>query len=989
MTTVVDKIKKDFKIECSTRSDFALFKREMESKGIHVTFISNPSDRAEDITVFRCLNCRGRRSLIREKVRGKVDNDSIYILISGTSTDRYSYNVCKVSKVYIVCPRCSVVYSTSGHVCERVFKPVPMRSIKSVFKKVLAVDLFYDIETYLGQGDKFVPGLVAFTYHCHLINANNPPADEIHNEISSLLPCCIREMHEILIHNELNVVPLPSPDKYCYYFYDGQLDEKDDIMLSFVNIIELLLKYLIEKIKFPLDVRMSLISFNGNKFDDFFFFKSLVKKRTFNGLSMKYCSILERSSKLLCISYLFLDKTDEKRKNKVSFRTHDLRNFLSTGSLSSNAQKFQIPCGKTLFPHSLITKLSRGQCAPILSEFPDFEYFEEVIRIDMCKCGKRGGCIQCKKEVYEESKREHGSGEYDLMKLWYTYCCNDVYVTECLYYTFMNTLKELFSPLYQYSIDPSSKLTLPSLTNALAYLKTCEDKDSKLLCTPISDALSHCFKAIYGGHCQTTLIGEVPQPEEYIFFDFNGEYSGLMECPLPCGEVQIISSSEARQLQLEVSEKWSSNVPQAHFEDLYPFVVKCVLRGPNEPHLVFDLPNVPERDINGCLAWNFCTKKGVYSSVDIFVAVHYYGFALEIIDDRNNLRFATWKPLLRDYVKFCQNLKNAGKVEKNPAKENVGKLMGNALYGYQIKKPDNEKVEYIENEPEFTQLRLQESAGYIKIHSASPFSDIINPRSKPAFVISKSHLEPWDDGLSLAMYSTDSGDEEEDYVPDPSEYPVFVKYSTTEAFKMDSNTLPQIGVFVLSFSRLLNSQLYFECFLQDFEKRIPIDSRDPVVLYTDTDSFLIKKSRMRGAKWVGNKNVTYNLESRSFEPWGKNELSFEPCKILIGGKKLYMVLGPNGEMKTAAKGVDRDELTIEKFTKLVNSEKVTFEQKSFKKNFDTYDITCTSIRRELGLGTIAMKPIHVNEKYVLYRPFYDQDEDCEAHDLRTTSLNVT
>ena len=72
---------------------------------------------------------------------------------------------------------------------------------------------------------------------------------------------------------------------------------------------------------------------------------------------------------------------------------------------------------------------------------------------------------------------------------------------------------------------------------------------------------------------------------------------------------------------------------------------------------------------------------------------------------------------------------------------------------------------------------------------------------------------------------------------------------------------------------------------------------------------------------------------------------------------------------------------MEKFERLVARERVLFEQESFKKNFDTYDIECNVIKRELGLGEISMKPIRVCPDYVLYRPFNDEDDEIETKRL--------
>lgn len=1041
LKSLVSRLESEFKMKFENPNSFNSVKNELirEPKKVHLTVMSNQNDDALNIQVHACYNCTKKRELVIVDVNKKNKDISTNDLMILVGVPKDTLHILKVKNVEIVCDKCYKVYSASGHKCRKVFKKIFMPSHKSIFKKLLCVDIFYDIETYwINDRNLFHAGLVAFTYNVRVSNPMNEPRDMIFGQLTSMIAIANMEIDQILTERRLEKVLVALPNKYCYYIMDKELEEKDDIMLSFLDVLEQITKYFVYCNKFPLNTRVSLISFNGNKFDDFFLFKSLCKKGGLSNTPLQNFRILERGSKLLCIAAdcerppeLLFEEGDEvemvplgdegqlvprrrtkkkKRSNepplpRVSFRTQDLRNFISTGSLDSNARLYEIPCMKTVFPHLLINHLARNrELDRVLESFPSFEFYKDVIKIDFCEHGLRGGCLPCKQIVYEELKQEHGENPFDTLKIWYTYCCNDVYVTENLYYKFFLTLSNLYTPLFGgKQIDPTAKLTLPSLTNTFAYLAAELKFGKDILCTPMCDSLDHCYKAIYGGHCQTSVIGILPNPEDYIFFDFNGEYAGLMECPLPCGEIECIEEGFGEQLEGAVSRMWCHENKDAHFQDLPPFIVSCSLEAPTDKRLIFDLPNVPERsEEDNFLRWSFESKRGVYSSVDIFVAVHFYRFKFKYIHNPNNIRFEKYEYLLRDYIRYCQSLKREGKIEKNKCKENVGKLMGNALYGYQIKKQDKDKMEYVSCEPRFSQLKSDEYKNIIKINHVIPVSEIIDKTKNPKLSLQTRSIPSFCTGMDFPFYESmsdsDSGDE--NYCP--SEYPLFVKYSLTSAFMPDSNTMPQIGIFVLSFSRLLNSQIYFEDFIKPCELSIPIDEREPVVVYTDTDSFLIKKQRMSDAKWVGSPNVTYNPLNRKFEPWGKNELDFTPSKILIAGRKLYCCCGPDGQMKTAAKGVDRNELTVEKFQQLIDKEVVGFDQPTFKKNFTTYDIESTTIHRELALSTMYMKPIIIDtaNKYIQYRPFTDYDDPEEKSrakmqlpdfnaPLSTTSVSTT
>lgn len=969
-------------------------------RDVHTTVLRASEGDHDSLTVYECINCSGPRNFVHIKSQKKrcarelLSDLFLLILEDGRNSSRFY--TCKISNVFQVCEQCVQVYSVYGHECDAICKPINARVIESIFAKSMCLDVFYDIETYRssdGSG-KFVPGLVAFTLNVRLVNEKNGPREQVANETSSYLSMVSYTLDDMMRNYGVRSVSVStlsdgSDAKPCYYVWDESLEEKNDVMLSFLDLVEVMTKYLMSFTALNVNQRVSVISFNGNKFDDFFLFKALTKKGGFCAMGLEECTVLERGSRLLCIPFRF--KLTSGRT--LYFRTQDLRNFLCTGGLADNAVKFDVSARKTVFPHTLIEALRDGKVPPVLTEFPPFEYYEGVLKTPRSCTHPLSDCSACKRFEYEELRRDWGENHpFDVQKVWIDYCCNDVLVTERLYYRFMDVLRNQFAPLFppNKSFDPSSKLTLPSLTNSLAYSQAMVQW-KKLLRTPTSDFLKSVYSAVYGGHCQTTIIGSVPEPEKFVFFDFNGEYSGLMTAPFPCGRVKRIGEKRRKELETLVRERWARSERVAHFQDAPGFVVFAELRAPTDTRMHFDLPNVPVREgKRGSLMWNNRSKRGYYSSVDLFVARHYYDYEVRIVPKHTNLEFEEWQPLLKSYVEYCQRLKAEGKAEGNKAKENVGKLMGNSLYGYQIKKPDCEKMEFVKDRETYATLALQEQVSLIKIKSVCPVKDILNSKTLPYFIIEKSHVAPYDDGLNLPLYSDNFVTPEERLAePDACDYPVYVKYEVSDAFRLECNTLPQIGVFVLSYSRLLNAQLYFDCFIKPNELELALDDRPPVVVYTDTDSFLTHGSRLEGTPWNGFPNVRYDYENKKFEPWGKNELDFVPEKIVIAGKKLYACKGPSDDpkkLKTACKGVDKHQVTMEKFERLVARERVLFEQESFKKNFDTYDIECNVIKRELGLGEISMKPIRVCPDYVLYRPFNDEDDEIETKRLSAVEL---
>ena len=144
----------------------------------------------------------------------------------------------------------------------------------------------------------------------------------------------------------------------------------------------------------------------------------------------------------------------------------------------------------------------------------------------------------------------------------------------------MLSIADFFSPLLKGKIfDPTHKLTLPSLSNALCYLTMAQNFDSSKIFTPVGDYLNSVYKSVYGGHCQSNAIGDLPNPETKTFFDFNGEYSGLMMGLLPYGLIKKLNFHEISHLNRTINELFAQK--NSNFSDLPPFVVKAHLKAPS------------------------------------------------------------------------------------------------------------------------------------------------------------------------------------------------------------------------------------------------------------------------------------------------------------------------------------------------------------------------------------------------------------------------
>lgn len=963
---------------------------ELVAQNFHVTLFRSNRNDFSDLN-SECLFKTNkdephpvRTFILKEQgKRKRIKNFDFYLFIF-----KEKFYWCKVYDVVFFCDLCGSIYSTSGHVCRNVCKKINFREFHKLYQKKLKIDIFYDIETFLQKNEEnkevFVPGLLSFSFDVSLSETSGPPFEQIAGEhliyknevkelITSLLDECQLKKRCIKEGETIN---------YCYEILDDFLDGSLDIMNEFVKILEKITFLINSCCYMKINKRISVISFNGSKFDDLFLFASIVKKGKFCNQPLNNLSLLERGSKLLCISFSI---TNKEEKVSTQFRTQDLRNFLLTGSLSANAKSFNVPCQKLCFPHSLIDALRRNEVNEILTTFPDYKYFEGF-----------GGFL-CSLEEYNEFKTNH-NGLYNIKEIWSEYCSYDVIVLKQLYYSFMKSISNYFTPLLKKDFDPTHKLTLPSLTNALCYLHMEKSfEEGKNIFTPTGDFLRVTYEAVFGGHCQSNAIGNLPEPEKKTFFDFNGEYSGLMTGLFPYGKLSTIKKNDLDNFSKLIKETFKKK--DAKFCDLPPFLVKTKLLAPKDSKKHFCLPNVPERDSKNCLLWTNRSKIGYYYSKDIFCALNYYDYDIELIDDPYNHMYESWKMLFKDYVKFCQKLKIEGKIEKNSIKENIGKLFGNALYGYQIKKPDRDQTEIVLNKGEFTKFRQLEISGFIKITHIVSKTEIINANC----VLENQKrnvnniIEIIDDEVpGLILYNSNFrpvsywADEENEL-----DFPILLRFSKLNTFQLDCNTLPQNGVDVLASSRLLNAELYFSMLITEDELNLPLEERLPIVLYTDTDSFMVDIERIN-KKWYSNQNVCFNEETCKYEPWGKNEfkdknnMDFVPKKILLAGKKLYCCIGPNNEIKCASKGVDSYNIVresqkqnsdtneavkefIEKFEKIIEMETVTFKQDSMQKDFNSYSITKQCIERKLKLTNLPMICYKKENNVCYYRPYNDED----------------
>lgn len=960
---------------------------ELTNSNFHVTLLrsnrSNFSDLNSVCKTFNDSACPGRTFIIVDPDTKKVvkNLNDFFIFIF-----QNKFYWCKIVDVKFFCENCECTFSTSGHICRNMCKKINFREFHKLYQKKLKIDIFYDIETFLEKNPEgnevFVPGLVAFTYKVSVSDTDGSPFENHFGEFLMYKMDLMEMIDELL--DSLNVRKRQiRKEDICYEIIDPFLDGTKDVMSEFVDILEKITFKVHHCAYMRLNKRVSVISFNGSKFDDLFLFASIVKKGEFCRQKLNTLSILEKGSKLLCISFCM---TNKEEKISTQFRTQDLRNFLLTGSLSANAKSFDVPCQKLCFPHSLIDALRRNEVEETLESFPEYKYFEGF-----------GGYL-CSKEEYDEMKRKQ-EGTYDIKDIWSEYCCYDVIVLKQVYYSFMKSITSYFLPLLKKKFDPTHKLTLPSLTNALCYLHMERTFENGVrIFAPTADFLRVTYDAVYGGHCQSNAIGTLPEPENKTFFDFNGEYSGLMTGLFPYGRIETITSQELTDFNILVNEKFKN--PEAKFNDLFPFLVKAKLKAPKDTRKHYCLPNVPERDSKNCLSWSNRSKLGYYYCKDIFCAIHYYDYEVEILDDPYNHKYEDWRMLFKDYVVFCQNLKITGKKEKNTIKENIGKLFGNALYGYQIKKPDRDKSQIILNRTDFTQFRHLEICGFIKITHIVCRKDIVNANCvlNKHREIQNTTLDIIDDSVDgLYLYNTNFRPvnywtEQENEI----DFPILLKYSKLNAFELECNTLPQNGVDVLSCSRLLNSELYFGMLITEDELKLPIEKRLPIVYYTDTDSFMVDVTRIMD-KYYSNKNVCFNELTFKYEPWGKNEFKdknnqdFIPKKILLAGKKLYCCIGPNNEIKCASKGVDSYNIVresqkqncdstpaveefIKKFEKLIELETVSFKQDSMQKDFKTYSITKQCIERKLKLSDLPMICYRSVEGCDYYRPYNDEDE---------------
>lgn len=134
-----------------------------------------------------------------------------------------------------------------------------------------------------------------------------------------------------------------------------------------------------------------------------------------------------------------------------------------------------------------------------------------------------------------------------------------------------------------------------------------------------------------------------------------------------------------------------------------PFIgVMAICRIEYQPPDTLLHPILPSRTKSG-LIWDLTPGSGWYTSVDLNLALE-HGYQIHI---KESYAWYQSAYIFEDYLKSTIAIKDAGTLEKNPVKRQIGKLLSNSLYGKFAQSPVSKNYKFCANEEDISEFVLQ------------------------------------------------------------------------------------------------------------------------------------------------------------------------------------------------------------------------------------------------------------------------------------------
>ncbi len=665
-----------------------------------------------------------------------------------------------------------------------------------------------------------------------------------------------------LKREDYKYIDAPYPiEMYSYSYTCQKISDQFHMCKNFVKLIDDTIYSLSKDDRIKLNVTIRQTSFNGARFDEIFLMRTRMYGR-FSG-RLRY---FERNGMIMSANVRLKHETNE--DITINLQLHEIKRFLSFGSLDKLAKSFKMQTTKGSTPFgwlSLHYRDPKNIPAYMFNIERDLScYYMQPLTEPVTKENLQQVNLKITEHLRWANKIYGGDIEnkYDLLDITRKYCHDDVYLAQMLNIRFLHTINENTHKIFKTQGDPYSCFSMSSFVYGL-YLQYHKNMYDEIINHPESDLYDAVHNAYYGGRCECKFVGEVinyrkskikynphskcPQyftHENIVCIDATSLYPASLTPPLPQGIPRIITPSRTKQLNKYIKQHGK----HLNCTNFPPVIALCRVTPPKDRRFLFQMAPVPirlvppnaERMANHTtklLAWTNAERIQMLSTPHIFLLLSTY-HEITIITFSLNIEYDGWKASMREFLRVLYQLKEKGAREGDVCLRTLAKNMMNSMYGRFALKPWASQVKQVRKREEMTKLLRLKNIGKIRIQDITTIG-----------------------------------------------YTDLVKYQETNP----TNKSPiQYAIYCTAWSHVNFFQMYRPLEQDKIGFTTP-DERAPIALYADTDSIIMTKEKLSRCDptKISEKLGFYDIINNKTDITYKIETEKECSEALFVAKKCY------------------------------------------------------------------------------------------------------
>lgn len=888
----------------------------------------------------------------------KIKNKLYYYILCNPSNGHLYYaekiiekfKCLKCHTKYIISHKCTpsrITYcSRYGKLYQNYLEPTrnPLK-----FNKSLVCYITFDFEcVQRPTNDKLVPVIICFRFLCtsstHDFNKFFNKREQREYYIAKAI--VLNNLHQKAIElgfiatlhpikrEDYNYIHAPYPiEMYSYSYTCANISDNFNMCKNFIKLIDDTLHALTVDKRIKLNITLRQTSFNGARFDEIF----LMKPRMFGRYStrMKY---FERNGMIMSANIRLVHEHD--KEIIIQLQLHEIKRFLTFGSLDKLARSFKMPICKGSAPFGWLSLHYDDPVAypPYMADVErDLTCYLMQPLTDIGNSDKQHVIAKITAHLKWAKETIKDMKYYNLLDITRRYCHDDVYLSQMLNIRFLRTINENTHKIFETKGDPYGCFSMSSFVYGL-YLQYHQNMYEDIINHPQSELYDAVHNAYYGGRCECKFVGEVinynkstskltsdskcPQyfiNQNIVCIDATSLYPASLTPPLPHGIPRIITHTRTKELN-EIIVKFGAELNCTNFP---PVIALCHITPPKNRKYLFQMAPVPIRLVpenseqtanhtTKLLAWTNAERTQMLATPHIFLLLSTY-HKVRIIPFSLNIEYDKWKPSMREFLRVLYQLKEEGARTGDICLRTLAKNMMNSMYGRFALKPWSAQTAQVTTREKMIKFLKLKNQGKIRIQ------DIVT--------IGRTDL---------------------------------VKYQETNP----KNKAPiQYAIYCTSWSHVNFFQMYRPLEQDQIGHTTP-DERIPIALYADTDSIVMTKDNLSKCdpNKISEKLGFYDIDNNKTDITYKIETEKECSEALFVAKKCYCM----GKI-VKCKGHNIEDLNYQKMKECFDRPTHT-TRKTFKKHLchapdkhNVFSIHISTLKRQLRpTKNIQMK--HKNVK---------------------------